>query len=76
MPNIKSAKKRVLVTEKKALENKAMRSRMRNAIRKYNDFIDTLRLDEAEKMLPDLISVIDEAAAEGIINKNKAANKK
>ena len=36
MPNIKSAKKRVLVTEKKALENKAMRSRMRNAIRKYN----------------------------------------
>ena len=76
MPNIKSAKKRVLVTEKKALENKAMRSRMRNAIRKYNDFIDTLRLDEAEKMLPDLMSVIDEAAAEGIIHKNNAANKK
>ncbi|MBQ7227447.1 MAG: 30S ribosomal protein S20 [Clostridia bacterium] len=76
MPNIKSAKKRVLVTEKKTLENKAMRSKMRNAIRKFNDYIDTLKLDEAEKMLPDLMSVIDEAATNGIIHKNNASNKK
>lgn len=76
MPNIKSAKKRVLVTEKKALENKAMRTRMRNSIKKFNDCIDTLKLDEAEKMLPDLMSVIDEAVASGIIHKNNAANKK
>lgn len=76
MPNIKSAKKRVLVTEKKALENKAMRSKMRNSIKKFNDLIDTLQLDEAEKMLPDLMSVIDKAALDGIIHKNNAANKK
>ena len=76
MPTIKSAKKRVLVTEKKALENKAMRSRMRNAVRKFNDAIDTLKLEEAEKMLPSLMSVIDEAAAKGVIHKNTAANKK
>ena len=76
MPNIKSAKKRVLVTEKKTLENKAMRSKMRNAIRKFNDYIDTLKLDEAEKMLPDLMSTIDEAATNGIIHKNNASNKK
>lgn len=76
MPNIKSAKKRVLVTEKKSAENKAMRSEMRNAIKKFNNYIDTLQLEEAEKMLPDLMSVIDEAVAHGIIHKNNANNKK
>ncbi len=76
MPNIKSAKKRVLVTEKKAAENKAMRSEMRNAVKKFNNFIDTLQLEEAEKMLPSVMSVIDEAAAKGIIHKSNANNKK
>lgn len=76
MPNIKSAEKRVLVTEKKTLENKMMRSRMRNIVKKFNDAIDTLKLDEAEKMLPTVMSVIDDAASKGVIHKNTAANKK
>lgn len=53
-----------------------MRSKMRNSIKKFNDLIDTLHLEEAEKMLPDLMSVIDKAALDGIIHKNNAANKK
>ena len=76
MPNIKSDEKRVLVTEKKTLENKMMRSRMRNIVKKFNDAIDTLKLDEAEKMLPTVMSVIDDAASKGVIHKNTAANKK
>ena len=76
MPNIKSAEKRVLVTEKKTLENKMMRSRMRNIVKKFNDAIDTLKLDEAEKMLPTVMSVIDDAASKNVIHKNTAANKK
>ena len=76
MPNITSAKKRVLVIEKKTLENKMLRTKMRNAVRKFNDAIDTLKLEEAEKMLPSLMSVIDEAASKGVIHKNTAANKK
>ena len=76
MPNIKSAKKRVLVIEKKTLENKMLRTKMRNAVRKFNDAIDTLKLEEAEKMLPSLMCVIDEAASKGVIHKNTAANKK
>lgn len=76
MPNIKSAKKRVLVIEKKTLENKAERNKLRNTVRKFNDFIDTLKLDEAEKMLPELMSVIDEAVVKGVIHKNTASRKK
>ena len=76
MPNIKSAKKRVLVIEKKNLENRMIRSQMNNAIRKFNNAIDTLALDEAEKMLPSVMSVIDKAVSKGVIHKNNAANKK
>ncbi|MBR5264394.1 MAG: 30S ribosomal protein S20, partial [Clostridia bacterium] len=35
MPNIKSAKKRVLVTETKTLQNKSFRSAMKTSIKKY-----------------------------------------
>ena len=76
MPNIKSAKKRVLVIEKKNLENRMIRSQMNNAIRKFNNAIDTLALDEAEKMLHSVMSVIDKAVSKGVIHKNNAANKK
>ena len=76
MPNIKSAKKRVLVIEKKTLENKAARTQLRSSIKKFNDYIDTLKLEEAEKMLPDLMSVIDVSATKGIIPKQTAARKK
>ena len=49
---------------------------MRNIVKKFNDAIDTLKLDEAEKMLPTVMSVIDDAASKGVIHKNTAANKK
>ena len=36
MPNIKSAKKRVLVIEKKTMENRMIMSSVKTAIKKYN----------------------------------------
>lgn len=76
MPNIKSAKKRVLVIQKKNLQNRAIRSQMNNVVKNFNNAIDTLALEEAEKMLPSVMSVIDTAVAKGVIHKNNAANKK
>ena len=76
MPNIKSAKKRVLVIQKKNLENRIIRSQMNNAVKNYNNAIDTLALNDAEKMLPGVMSIIDKAVSKGVIHKNNAANKK
>lgn len=76
MPNIKSAKKRVLVTEKKNLENRMVKSAIKTAIRKYNDAIASGNIEEAEKLLPETVSVIDSAVSKGILHKNNAANKK
>lgn len=75
MPNIKSAEKRVEVTNRKTLENQMIRTKMRNMIKKFNNYIDTLKLDEAEKLLPELMSVVNETASKGIITKNAASNK-
>lgn len=76
MPNIKSAKKRVLITKKKNARNRSDRSRMNNAIKAFNKAIDAANIEEAERLLPLTMSVIDKSVTAGIIHKNAAANKK
>lgn len=76
MPNIKSAKKRVLITAKKNEQNRTYKTRMKNAIKKFNNAIDTNDIEGAEKLLPETMSVIDQAVSKGVIHKNQAANKK
>lgn len=76
MPNIKSAKKRVLVNEKKNADNRTQSTIVKNAIKKINALIDTNQIEEAEKMLPELYSALDKAVVKGILHKNAAANKK
>lgn len=76
MPNIKSAKKRVLIGKRNNAYNKSELTSVKNAIKKINNAIDTNNLDEAEKMLPEVMSAIDAAVTKGVIHKNNAANKK
>ena len=76
MPNIKSAKKRVLIEKRNNARNRSEMTAVKTAIKKINNAIDTDRIDEAEKMLPEVVSVIDSAVTKGIIHKNNAANKK
>ena len=76
MPNIKSAKKRVIVTEKKNTQNKMIRSAVKTAIRKFNAVLAEGDVAAAEKLLPETVSIIDSAASKGILHKNNAANKK
>ena len=76
MPNIKSAKKRVLINKKKNARNRSDRSRMNNAIKAFNKAIDSANIDEAERLLPLTMSIIDQSVTAGIIHKNAAANKK
>lgn len=76
MPNIKSAKKRVLITKKKNARNKSDRSKMNNAIKAFNKAIDSANIEEAERLLPLTVSVIDKSVTAGIIHKNAAANRK
>ena len=76
MPNIKSAKKRVLVIDKKTARNKAIKSEMRTEVKKFLAAVQNGDKDAAAALFPHTCSVIDGAVAKGVIKKNTAANKK
>lgn len=76
MPNIKSAKKRVLINEKKNLVNKNNKSEVKTAIRRLNEVIDSGNYEEAVKLYPATASIIDSSVSKGVYHKNTAANKK
>ncbi len=76
MPNIKSAKKRVLVNEQKNAENKMIRSAVKTEIKKLDAIIASGNKSEALVALSKAYKIIDSAASKGIFHKNNAANKK
>ena len=76
MPNIKSAKKRVLVNQKKANINKSDKSEVRTYIKNFNAMLDAGNLQEAEAALPATMAAIDKAVTKNVYAKNTAANKK
>ena len=75
MPNIKSAKKRVLVNKTKAARNKSANSALKTAIKKANVAIDANAADK-EAVVKAAMITVDKAVAKGLIHKNNAARKK
>ncbi len=73
MANHKSALKRIRSNEAKRLRNRYQHKTARNAIRSIKSTEDKA---EAEKKLPEVISMIDRLAKKNIIHNNKAANLK
>lgn len=75
MPNIKSAKKRVIVNQNNAMRNKSFRSELRTSIKKADAAITAGTADK-ETAVKLAVKKIDAAAAKGILHKNNAARKK
>ncbi|MBE6759767.1 MAG: 30S ribosomal protein S20 [Ruminococcaceae bacterium] len=75
MPNIKSAKKRVLIAERNNLRNKAIKTNLKTTIKKANAAVETndASANEAIKLA---IKKIDQACAKGVMHKNTAARRK
>ena len=76
MANIKSAKKRILVSQKRADRNKAIRSKVKTAIKKVNAAIEANDKAAASEALTKAVSAIDKATQKGVYHKNTAARKK
>ncbi len=76
MPNIKSAKKRVKIIEKKTLRNNMIKSGYKSAIKNFEQALDAKNLEEAQKLFSLATKKIDQACAKGVIVKNTAARKK
>lgn len=76
MPNIKSAKKRVLVNAKKSEQNKAIRSAVKTEMKKVDLLIKENKLEEAKASLAAAFKAIDSACTKNIFHANNASNKK
>ena len=76
MANIKSQKKRNLTNEKARQRNKAVKSSVRTAVRKFRDAADAGDTAKAQDLAQSATRSLDKAAAKGVIHKNQAANRK
>ena len=76
MPNIKSAKKRVIITEKKNLENRSAMSEVKTCLKKVNAAIDAGDKAAATELFKEATKILDSAVTKGIMHINTAANKK
>lgn len=73
MAHHKSAKKSIRQAEKRNELNRYHGKTTRNAIKRLKNTTETA---EADKLLPDVISMIDKLAKRNVIHKNKASNLK
>ncbi|TES84192.1 MAG: 30S ribosomal protein S20 [Dehalococcoidia bacterium] len=76
MPNIKSAQKRVRVTERKRLRNKPVRTTCKTNITKAERLIYMGDVNAAQEAVAVAITSLDKAAEKGIIHPNNAARRK
>ena len=75
MANIKSAKKRIKVIQTKTERNKAIRSKVKTAIKKVNAAIDANDKEAAVAALQAATIEIDKACSKGVFHKKNASRK-
>ncbi len=76
MPNIKSAKKRVKVTEAKTLQNQMFKTSLKTAIKKFEKAVEAGDKNTALVCYKEAVSKIDKAVSKGALHINTAARKK
>ena len=75
MANIKSAKKRIQVTLVKTERNKAIRSKVKTAIKKVESAVAANDKQLAKDNLKNAVVEITKAASKGVYHKNNASRK-
>lgn len=75
MANIKSAKKRIRVIEKKTARNRRVKAHIKTALKEFETAFDAGEMKLAEEKLIAVEKQLDKAAAKGTIHKNAAARK-
>ena len=75
MANIKSAKKRILVTQTRTARNKAIKSEVKTAIKKVDAAVAAKDAENARTLLRAAISTMNKAASKGVYHKKTASRK-
>lgn len=72
MANHKSAAKKARRDAEARLRNRANRSEMKSAVKKFLTAISKGQKAEAQAALPSVLGMVDKAARKGVIHKNAA----
>ena len=75
MANLKSAKKRVRVNEKKTLRNTALKTRVKSALKSVEVAVAAGDKDLAQANLTDAVTQIGKGVSKGVYHKNTAARR-
>jgi len=75
MPNIKSAEKRVLQSEKSRLRNVARKSALKTAMKKVFVAVEAEDVESAQSLLREAQAQLSRAKGKGLLHKNTAARK-
>ncbi|MGD7708176.1 30S ribosomal protein S20 [Microlunatus sp. Y2014] len=76
MANIKSQQKRIKTNEKARQRNKAVRTRLKSAVRSFREAADAGDTAKAQELAVRANRLLDKAASKGVIHQNQAANRK
>ncbi|MDD7967053.1 30S ribosomal protein S20 [Actinomycetospora lemnae] len=76
MANIKQQVKRIRKNEEARRKNKAVKSRIKTAIRRYREAVEGGDQEQATTRQREAARLLDKAVSKGVIHKNQAANKK
>jgi small subunit ribosomal protein S20 len=75
LANIKSAKKRILVNETKAARNKAIKSKVKTAVKKVEAAVAAKDVETAKTALHAAIVEISKAGTKGVYHKKTVSRK-
>ena len=69
LPNIKSAKKRVLVSKSKAMQNKAAKSALKTDLKKFEAAVADGSRSEADAAYKTAVKAVDKAVSKGLLHR-------
>ncbi len=75
MPNIKSAKKRVKIIEKKTAQNRATKKAYKEAVKAFEAAVKE-NSKEKDELYKKAVSLVDKAWSKGVLARNTASRKK
>lgn len=75
MANHKSAVKRAKQNEQRRMRNRARKSRMKTAIKAFEEAVAGNNPELAQAKLREAVSIIDKTKSKGVVHRNTAARK-
>lgn len=75
MPNIKSAKKRAIQSEKRRITNNARKQAIKTAMKKVLTALEEKNAEDAKEFLKDVQAKLARAQSKGVLHANTASRK-